>query len=111
MILRTRQNLTPRMANRRFTRLTNAFSKRIESQIASIALHYMHYNFVRIHQTLRVTPAMAAGLSDHVWELSELIRLLDGIVLPGNRRLSEIFFGPKRLKYLSRSASAFSEAG
>jgi len=71
-----RQNLTMRMQMRRFTRLTNAFSKKIESHVASIAIHYMHYNFVRIHQTLRVTPAMAAGISDHVRTVSELITLL-----------------------------------
>ena len=71
-----RQNLTMRMQMRRFTRLTNAFSKRIESHIASLALHYMNYNFCRIHQTLRVTPAMAAGVSDHVWDISEIVALL-----------------------------------
>jgi IS1 family transposase len=71
-----RQNLTMRMQMRRFTRLTNAHSKKIENHIASIAIHYMHYNFVRIHSTLRVTPAMAAGISDHVWEIQEIISLL-----------------------------------
>jgi IS1 family transposase len=68
-----RQNLTMRMSMRRFTRLTNAFSKKIENHIASIALHYMHYNFVRIHQSLRVTPAMAAGLTDRLWSIEDLI--------------------------------------
>jgi IS1 family transposase len=72
-----RQNLTMRMGMRRFTRLTNAFSKKIENHIASIAIHYMHYNFCRIHQTLRVTPAMEAGVADHVWSISELIGLLE----------------------------------
>jgi IS1 family transposase len=71
-----RQNLTMRMSIRRFTRLTNAFSKKLENHIASIAIHYMHYNFCRIHQTLRVTPAMQAGVSDHVWALDELLGLL-----------------------------------
>jgi IS1 family transposase len=71
-----RQNLTMRMQMRRFTRLTNAFSKKIENHVASIALHYMHYNFVRIHQTLRVTPAMAAGLTDRVWAIEDLVALL-----------------------------------
>ena len=71
-----RQNLTMRMGMRRFTRLTNAFSKKIENHIASIAIHYMHYNFVRIHQSLRVTPAMQAGVSDHVWEIEDLVALL-----------------------------------
>jgi IS1 family transposase len=71
-----RQNLTMRMQMRRFTRLTNAFSKKIENHIASIAIHYMHYNYCRIHQTLRITPAMAAGISDHAWTLTELIGLM-----------------------------------
>lgn len=72
-----RQNLTMRMKMRRFTRLTNAFSKKIENHILAIALHYMHYNFCRIHKTLRVTPAMAAGVSDHVWDIEEIVSLLD----------------------------------
>jgi IS1 family transposase len=72
-----RQNLTMRMNMRRFTRLTNAFSKKIENHMAAIALHYMHYNFCRIHKTLRVTPAMAAGVTDHVWEVSDIAALLD----------------------------------
>jgi IS1 family transposase len=71
-----RQNLTMRMQMRRFTRLTNAFSKKIENHIAAIALHYTHYNFCRIHQTLRVTPAMAAGISDHVWSLADIVALI-----------------------------------
>jgi IS1 transposase len=71
-----RQNLTMRMQMRRFTRLTNAFSKKIENHEAAIALHYMHYNFARIHQTLRVTPAMEAGISNHVWTLDEIVGLL-----------------------------------
>lgn len=70
-----RQNLTMRMQMRRFTRLTNAFSKKVENLQAAVALHYMHYNFCRIHQTLRVTPAMEAGISDHVWELGEVVAL------------------------------------
>jgi IS1 family transposase len=71
-----RQNLTLRMQSRRFTRLTNAFSKKIDNHRHSVALHYMHYNFCRVHQTLRCTPAMEAGLTDHVWTLEELIALL-----------------------------------
>jgi IS1 family transposase len=71
-----RQNLTMRMGMRRFTRLTNAFSKKIENHTAAIALHYMHYNYCRIHQTLRVTPAMEAGISNHVWSIEELIARL-----------------------------------
>lgn len=72
-----RQNLTMRMMMRRFTRLTNAFSKKVENHIWAIALHYMHYNFCRIHQTLRVTPAMAAGITDHVWDISDIAELLE----------------------------------
>jgi hypothetical protein len=63
-----RQNLTLRMGMRRFTRLTNAFSKKVENHAYQIALHFMHYNFCRIHATLRVTPAMEAGISDHIWK-------------------------------------------
>jgi hypothetical protein len=66
-----------RMGMRRFTRLTNGFSKKLENHGHAVALHYMHYNFCRVHKTIRVTPAMEAGLSDHVWELSELVELLD----------------------------------
>jgi IS1 family transposase len=70
-----RQNLTMRMGMRRFTRLTNAFSKKIENHVAMVAIHFMYYNFGRIHKTLRVTPAMAAGLTDHVWSLEEIASL------------------------------------
>lgn len=72
-----RQNLTMRMSMRRFTRLTNAFSKKVEQHRLACAVHFVHYNFCRIHQTLRVTPAMAAGLADHVWELADLVALLE----------------------------------
>jgi IS1 family transposase len=72
-----RQNLTMRMSMRRFTRLTNAFSKKVENHKAAVALHFMHYNFGRIHKTLRVTPAMEAGVSDHVWSAEEIARLAD----------------------------------
>lgn len=68
-----RQNLTMRMQMRRFTRLTNAFSKRLQSLKAACALHFAHYNFCRVHSSLRVTPAMAAGLTDSVWNLDRLI--------------------------------------
>jgi IS1 family transposase len=72
-----RQNLTMRMHMRRFTRLTNGFSKKLENHVAAISLHFMYYNFVRIHQTLRITPAMAAGVTDRVWEIADLVRLLE----------------------------------
>lgn len=71
-----RQNLTMRMSIRRFTRLTNAFSKKLKNHKAAVALHFMHYNFARIHQTLRVTPAMEAGISDHVWTIEEIAKLI-----------------------------------
>jgi IS1 family transposase len=70
-----RQNLTMRMSMRRFTRLTNAFSKKAENHAHAIALHFMWYNFGRIHKTLRVTPAMEAGVSDHIWSLEEIAML------------------------------------
>ena len=73
-----RQNLTMRMGMRRFTRLTNAFSKKIENHAWHLALHYMYYNFARIHKTLRITPAMAAGVSDHLWSVEEIAGLLGG---------------------------------
>lgn len=76
-----RQNLTMRMGMRRFTRLTNAFSKKVENLAAAVALHYMHYNYARPHKTLSkpypTTPAMAAGITDHVWTLEEIVILLD----------------------------------
>jgi len=72
-----RANLTMRMSMRRFTRLTNAFSKKLENHIAAVALHFAWYNFCRIHQTLRVTPAMAAGVADRVWGIEEIVALLD----------------------------------
>lgn len=71
-----RSNLTLRMGNRRFTRLTNGFSKKLENHEHALALFFMHYNFCRIHQTLRVTPAMEAGIADHVWNVEEIIDLL-----------------------------------
>lgn len=71
-----RQNLSMRMSLRRFTRLTNAFSKKVENHAAAVAMWFMYYNFCRVHQTLRVTPAMEAGLSDHVWTVEALCSLL-----------------------------------
>jgi IS1 family transposase len=70
-----RQNLTIRMSMRRFTRLTNAFSKKLDNLKHAVALHFMYYNFCRVHSTLRVTPAMEAGLADHIWSLEELVGL------------------------------------
>lgn len=72
-----RANLTMRMGMRRFTRLTNAFSKKLENHAAAVSLHMMHYNFVRVHQTLKTTPAVAAGVADHIWSFEEMVSLLD----------------------------------
>lgn len=71
-----RHNLTMRMSMRRFTRLTNGFSKKVENHEHALALYFMYYNFCRIHQTLRVTPAMEASVSDHVWSIDEILSLL-----------------------------------
>jgi IS1 family transposase len=71
-----RQNLTMRMSMRRFTRLTNGFSKKVENHIHAISIHYMYYNFVRIHQSLRCTPAMAAGVTNRLWEIADIVGLL-----------------------------------
>jgi len=90
-----RQNLTMRMSMRRFTRLTNAFSKKIENHCHAIALHFMYYNFCRIHQTLKVTPAMAAGVTDRLFELSDIVRMVDADAPKPNR--------PKRYKTRSNS--------
>jgi IS1 family transposase len=81
-----RANLSVRMSMRRFTKLTNAFSKKLENHCAAISLYVMHYNFARIHQMLRVTPAMAAGVADHAWEIDEIVALLDAReALPDSR--------------------------
>jgi hypothetical protein len=71
-----RQNLTMRMSMRRVTRLTNVFSKKLANHAAMVALYFMYYNFGRVHQTLRVTPAMEAGIADHVWSIEEIVGLL-----------------------------------
>jgi len=72
-----RQNLSMRMGMRRFTRLTNAFSKKLENHVHAISLYFLHYNFVRVHQTLRCTPAMAAGVVDTLWSMTDLVALVD----------------------------------
>jgi len=72
-----RQNLTMRMSMKRFVRLSNGFSKKIANHDHAIAMHYMYYSFGRIHKTLRVTPAMEAGVTDHVWTLEEIAKLAD----------------------------------
>jgi IS1 family transposase len=72
-----RQNLNIRMGNRRMTRLTNAFSKKAENHAHMMVIYFMHYNFVRIHQTLKITPAMAAGVTDKLWEMSDMVKVLE----------------------------------
>ncbi len=72
-----RQNLTMRMSMRRFTRLTNAFSKKVENHEHAVALHFMHYNFARIHQTLRVSPAMASNVTDKLWNVTDIVQMAD----------------------------------
>jgi hypothetical protein len=94
-----RQNLTMRMHMRRFTRLTDGFSKKLENHIAAVSLHFMHYNFVRIHQTLRVTPAMAASITDRLWEIGDIIRLLE--------EREERVLAEERAERLTRSCSPF----
>lgn len=81
-----RHNLTMHMSMRRFTRLTNVFPKKIKNHAAMVAIHTVHYNYARIHETLRITPSMAAGLSDHVWSLEEIVLMADGYApKPGPR--------------------------
>lgn len=72
-----RQNLTMRMQIRRFTRLTNAFSKKLDNHAHAVALHYMHYNFCRIHKTLRMSPAMAAGVTDRLWDVRDIAAIVE----------------------------------
>jgi hypothetical protein len=72
-----RQNLSMRMGIRRFTRLTNAFSKKVENHMHALSIYFMHYNFVRIHQTLRCSPAMEAGFTDRLWSLEDMVRIVD----------------------------------
>src|SRR5438270_13324801 len=72
-----RNKLSMRIGNRRMTRLTNAFSKKAESHAHMMAIYFMHYNFVRIHQTLKVTPAMAAGVTSKLWEMSDMVKVLE----------------------------------
>lgn len=101
-----RQNLTMRMHMRRFTRLTNAFSKKLENHIAAVALHFMFYNFVRIHQTLRVTPAMAAGVSEKVWEIADIVRLVEG-----REKVEQAEKAERRFNSLSRMGPALGHGG
>jgi IS1 family transposase len=89
--LAERQNLTMRMHMRRFTRLTNAFSKKVENHACAVALHAMYYNFVRLHQTLKVTPAMAAGVTDKLWKMTDIVDVIDSFETKGQRGRKPIF--------------------
>lgn len=91
-----RQNLTLRMHNRRFTRLTNAFSKKIENHEHSVALHYMHYNFMRKHQTLKTTPAIAAGVADKAWTMLEFVQMLEREESAKGGRLTRYLPSPEK---------------
>src|SRR5450756_1212699 len=81
-----RQNLTMRMHMRRFTRLTNGFSKKVENHAYAVALHMMYYNFVKLHSKLRVTPAMAAGIADRLWEVSDIVALWEAVEPKAHKR-------------------------
>jgi len=81
-----RSNLTMRMHMRRFTRLTNAFSKKVENHAHAVALFTTYYNFVRLNKTLRVTPAMAAGVSDRLWEVADIVALVEAAEAPAKKR-------------------------
>ncbi len=91
-----RQNLTMRMHMRRFTRLTNAFSKKIENHACAVALHSMYYNFVRLHQTLKVSPAMAAGVTDRLWEMIDVVDVLDAFEAKRKRQKPKAVFDVER---------------
>ncbi len=91
-----RQNLTMRMHMRRFTRLTNAFSKKIENHACAVALHSMYYNFVRLHQTLKVSPAMAAGVTDRLWEMADVVDVLDAFEAKRKRHAPKAVFDVER---------------
>jgi len=93
-----RQNLTMRMHMRRFTRLTNAFSKKVENHAYAVALHMMYYNFVRIHKTLRVTPAMAAGVADRLWEIGDIVALIEKAESRADRKRGP-YKKPDRMMY------------
>jgi len=84
--IKTLHNLSMRMGMRRFTRLTNAFSKKVQNHEAMVAIYAVHYNFARIHKTLRITPSMAAGLSDHVWSLEEIVQMADNYMPKPSKR-------------------------
>jgi IS1 family transposase len=91
-----RQNLTMRMRMRRFTRLTNGFSKKIENHACAVALHSMYYNFVRLHQTLKVSPAMAAGVTNRLWEMTDVVDMLEAFEAKRKRQQPKAVFDVER---------------
>lgn len=93
-----RQNLTVRMQNRRFTRLTNAFSKSLANHMHSVALHYFHYNFIRKHLTIKTTPAVMAGIADHKWTMEEFIEMLEREEVARGGRLTDYLASPENSK-------------
>jgi len=93
-----RQNLTVRMQNRRFTRLTNAFSKSLANHEHSVALHYFHYNFIRKHQTIKTTPALMAGVSDHQWTMEEFVAMLEREEAARGGRITNYLASPEKSK-------------
>jgi hypothetical protein len=86
-----RHNLTMRMHMRRFTRLTNAFSKKVENHVAAVSLHSFYYNFIKLHKTLKVSPAMAAGVTDRLWEISDLVAMLEAWEAKEKREAKPVF--------------------
>jgi hypothetical protein len=94
-----RHNVTMRMSMRRFSRLTNAFSKKVENHCHALALYFVFYNFVRIHKTLRMTPAMAAGISDRLWSMDDIVALMDDAEGEPNKRGS---YKPRRPAPISK---------
>ena len=92
-----RSNLTVRMANRRFTRLTNAFSKKIENHCHMLAVTFMHYNFCRRHTTLKTTPAVAAGIADHVWTLEQVVEIVDAHIAAKEEAMFEAAFAGRQI--------------
>jgi len=95
-----RQNLTMRMGMRRFTRLTNAFSKRLENHKYAVALHYFHYNFIRVHLTIKTSPAVAAGVANKVWTMLDFVKMLEREEELLGGRLSDYKASPKKKHFL-----------
>jgi hypothetical protein len=104
-------NLTMRMHMRRFTRLTNAFSKKIENHACAIALHAMFYNFVRIHQTRKISPAMAAGVTDRLWEMSDVVDMSEAFERSQKRAALDTIMAEHHLTLIAVCGTAIAIAG